>query len=203
MRPASPSQQSDREKVFVGIFLRQCTPLLASAGGRVRLVLLVFAAFLLVACQSSSTADVPADATAAATGRARQTARVVRVIDGDTILVDLNGREERVRYIGVDTPETVAQDRPVGCFGPEASRKNKELVEGKSVELERDVSDRDRFDRLLRYVYVDGVMINAELLQQGYGTSVTFPPDVRENSRFRALEREARQARRGLWSACR
>jgi micrococcal nuclease len=128
---------------------------------------------------------------------------VVRVIDGDTILVDLNGRQERVRYIGVDTPETVAQDRPVGCFGPEASKKNKELVEGKSVELERDVSDRDRFDRLLRYVYVDGVMINAELLQQGYGTSVTFPPDVRENSRFRALEREARQARRGLWSACR
>jgi micrococcal nuclease len=128
---------------------------------------------------------------------------VVRVVDGDTILVDLGGRQERVRYIGVDTPETVAQDRPVGCFGPEASEKNKSLVEGKSVELERDVSDRDRFDRLLRYVYVDGVMINAELLRQGYGTSVTFPPDVRENSRFRALEREARQARRGLWSACR
>jgi micrococcal nuclease len=133
----------------------------------------------------------------------RETALVLRVIDGDTILVAIDGREERVRYIGVDTPETVAPDRPVGCFGPEASARNKALVEGKTVELERDISERDRFDRLLRYVYVDGTLVNAELLREGYATSVTFPPDVRENERFRTLEQEARTARRGLWSACR
>ncbi|MGE0545338.1 MAG: thermonuclease family protein [Dehalococcoidia bacterium] len=166
-------------------------------------MLLLLAACLLAACRDNSTANAPASATAAVSGHARETARVVRVIDGDTILVEIGGRQERVRYIGVDTPETVAPDRPVGCFGPEASERNKALVEGKTVELERDISERDRFDRLLRYVYVDGMMVNAALLRDGYGTSVTFPPDVRENERLRTLEREARTARRGLWSACR
>ena len=133
----------------------------------------------------------------------RETARVLRVVDGDTILVELDGRQERVRYIGVDTPETVAPDRPPGCFGQEANAANKALVEGKTVQLERDVSERDRFDRLLRYVYVGEVFVNEELVRQGYATATTFPPDVRENTRFRALEREARQAGRGLWGACR
>ena len=131
-----------------------------------------------------------------------QTARVLRVIDGDTIVVEIDGREERVRYIGVDTPETVAPDRPPGCFGQEASAANKALVDGRTVRLERDVSERDRFGRLLRYVYVDGVFVNDELIRQGYATAVTFPPDVRESERFRAREREARAAGRGLWSAC-
>ena len=127
---------------------------------------------------------------------------MLRVIDGDTILVALDGREERVRYIGVDTPETVAPDRPAGCFGEEASAANAVLVAGKTVELERDVSDRDRFDRLLRYVYADGVSVNEELVRRGYATATTFPPDVRENARLRALEREARETRQGLWGAC-
>ena len=134
--------------------------------------------------------------------RAAESARVLRVIDGDTILVEIGGRQERVRYIGVDTPETVAPDLPVECFGQEASAANRALVEGKTVRLEKDISDRDRFGRLLRYVYVDGVLVNAALVQRGYATAVTFPPDVRESERFRALEREAREAGRGLWSAC-
>jgi micrococcal nuclease len=132
----------------------------------------------------------------------RQIARVLRVIDGDTILVSLDGREERVRYIGVDTPETVAPDRPVGCFGAEASEANRQLVAEKTVELERDISERDRFGRLLRYVYVDGIFVNAELVRRGYATAVTFPPDVRESTRFRDLERRAREAGQGLWGAC-
>ena len=134
--------------------------------------------------------------------RAAESARVLRVIDGDTILVEIGGRQERVRYIGVDTPETVAPDRPVGCFGPEASRANKDLVEGKTVRLERDTSERDRFGRLLRYVYAGDTLVNAELVRQGYANAVTFPPDVREAERLRALEGEARAARRGLWGAC-
>jgi micrococcal nuclease len=166
-------------------------------------IALLLTALLLAACRNGSETPASPTATPVPSASAREAARVVRVIDGDTILVEIDGREERVRYIGVDTPETVAPDRPVGCFGPEASARNKALVEGRTVELERDISDRDRFNRLLRYVYVDGTLVNAELLRDGYATSVTFPPDVRENARFRALEQEARAAGRGLWSACR
>lgn len=132
-----------------------------------------------------------------------ETARVLRVVDGDTILVEIDGRQERVRYIGVDTPETVAQDSPIECFGPEASAANKELVEGKSVRLERDISERDQYGRLLRYVYAGDIFVNAELIRRGFATTVTFPPDVREAERLRRLERDARQARRGLWGKCR
>jgi len=167
-------------------------------------MLAVVAGLLLVAvCRGEEPSGPGATDSATAPAGGRESARVIRVIDGDTILVDLNGRQERVRYIGVDTPETVAPDRPPGCFGQEASRANKDLVEGKVVQMERDVSERDRFDRLLRYVYVDGAFVNEELIRQGYGTVVTFPPDVRENGRFRALEREARETGRGLWAACR
>jgi micrococcal nuclease len=141
--------------------------------------------------------------TRTATAHPGETARVIRVVDGDTILVDLGGRQERVRYIGIDTPETVAPDRPVECFGQEASDANKRLVAGKRVRLERDVSDRDQYGRLLRYVYVDEQFINADLVRDGYATAVTFPPDVRENARLRDLEREARAAGRGLWGRCR
>ena len=129
-------------------------------------------------------------------------ARVLRVVDGDTIIVRLDGREERVRYIGMNTPESVTPERPVECFGREASEANKALVSGKTVRLERDVSDRDRFGRLLRYVYVDGAFVNGELVRQGYANAITIQPDVRENDRLRDLEREARDLGRGLWSAC-
>lgn len=129
-------------------------------------------------------------------------ARVVRVVDGDTIDVQLDGSVERVRYIGIDTPETVDPRRPVECFGHEASRRNTELVEGQRVELERDVSERDAFGRLLRYVYVDGQMVNALLVQEGYAFAVSFPPDVRHQDLLRDLERVAREEGRGLWGAC-
>jgi micrococcal nuclease len=143
------------------------------------------------------------EADAAATGRAGVTARVLRVVDGDTIIVRLNGREERLRYIGINTPESVTPDQPVECFGREASEANKKLVAGKTVRLERDVSDRDRFGRLLRYVYVGDTFVNGEMVRQGYANAITIQPDVRENDRLRALEREARDAGRGLWSRCR
>lgn len=138
----------------------------------------------------------------------REAAQVVRVIDGDTIDVQLaGGRVERVRYIGVDTPETVDPRTTVECYGMEASAHNATLVEGRAVELERDVSERDTYERLLRYVWVvgdDGAlrMANEELVKGGYASAVSYPPDVRYGQRFGELERAARDAHLGLWGAC-
>jgi micrococcal nuclease len=127
---------------------------------------------------------------------------VVRVVDGDSIIVRLDGREHRVRYIGVNTPESVDPRREVQCYGREAAARNRALVDGKTVWLERDVSDTDQYDRLLRYVYADGLFVNAELIREGYARLVTYPPDVKHTDRLRALEREARAANRGLWGSC-
>lgn len=126
---------------------------------------------------------------------------VVRVIDGDTIEVAIAGVPTTVRYIGVDTPETVHPSEPTGCFGAEASAYNKALVAGKFVQLERDISDTDKYGRLLRYVYVDGVMVNYELVRGGYAQVVTYPPDVRYTDMFRAAEASARTAGLGLWGS--
>lgn len=108
-----------------------------------------------------------------------QEAQVINVVDGDTINVLINGAEFRVRYILVDTPETKHPDKGVEPFGPEADQANRQLVEGKVVHLEKDVSETDRYGRLLRYVYVDGKMVNEELLCLGLAQVATFPPDVR------------------------
>lgn len=124
---------------------------------------------------------------------------VTRVIDGDTI--ELTDRR-RVRYIGIDTPETVDPRRPVECFGREAAGENRNLVEGKEVRLEKDISDVDRYGRLLRYVYVDDQMINEVLVRGGFAHASTFPPDVKYQDQFRNVEREARDNNRGLWEGC-
>ena len=129
-------------------------------------------------------------------------AQVTRVVDGDTIEVSIGGTLYRVRYIGIDTPETVAPDRPVGCYGPEASAANKALVEGKTVTLEKDVSDMDQYGRLLRYVYVGSTFVNAELVRQGYAHAYTYPPDVKYTPYLLGLQQEARDAHRGLWGSC-
>ena len=131
-------------------------------------------------------------------------AKVTRVIDGDTIEITLGGQMDRVRLILVDTPETVAPGQPVGCFGPEASAFTKSLLTvGLIVTLEKDVSERDRFDRLLRYVYLpDGRMLNEVLIAEGYAQVATFPPDVKYVDRMLAAQRAARDAGKGLWTAC-
>lgn len=121
-------------------------------------------------------------------------ALVTRVVDGDTIEVELeDGRIERVRYIGVDTPE---RGRP---YYREATAFNRNLVLGKTVTLVRDVSERDRYGRLLRYVYAGEVFVNAELVRSGYAVPLTIPPDVSFADEFVRLSREARAAGRGLW----
>jgi micrococcal nuclease len=131
-------------------------------------------------------------------------ALVTEVIDGDTIRVTFDDETTAtVRYIGIDTPETVHPRRGVDCFGREASARNKELVENKRVHLEKDVSETDRYGRLLRYVYLeDGVMVNGTLVSEGYAQVSTFPPDVKYTDQFLQLQREARDANRGLWGAC-
>ena len=130
-------------------------------------------------------------------------AQVTRVVDGDTIEVQIAGATYRVRYIGIDTPETVDPRRPVGCFGREASERNRQLVAGKTVGLEKDVSETDKYDRLLRYVWLDGEMVNAILVREGYAMASTYPPDVKYQELFLGLQGEARDAGLGLWGpAC-
>jgi len=126
-------------------------------------------------------------------------ARVTRVVDGDTIRVEIDGQEYRLRYIGIDTPETVDPRRPVQCFGHEASERNRQLVEGKTVGLEKDVSETDDFDRLLRYVWVEDRMVNSALVEEGFALASTYPPDVRYADLFASLQVLAREEGRGLW----
>lgn len=146
----------------------------------------------------------PSSTAAVSPSAGRESATVLSVVDGDTIRVNLRGQTATVRYIGIDTPETVDPRRGVERFGPEATEANRRLVEGRTLTLERDVSETDSFGRLLRYVYVESftgvTMVNAELVRLGYARVATFPPDVRYQSLFLELEREARSANRGLWA---
>lgn len=129
-------------------------------------------------------------------------ARVTRVIDGDTIEVDINGSVYRVRYIGIDTPETVHPSKPQECFGEEASERNRQLVEDKIVRLEKDVSETDVYGRLLRYVWVGDIFVNDYLVRQGYAYASTYPPDVKYAEQFVQAQTEARENNRGLWAIC-
>jgi len=126
-----------------------------------------------------------------------QSFKCTRVVDGDTIIIS-NG--ERVRLIGVDTPETKHPSKPVEYFGKEASAFTKRMVEGKDVRLEYGQQRRDKYGRLLAYVYLmDGTFLNAEIIKQGYGNAYTrFPFKYMEA--FRQYEKEAREAKRGLWA---
>ncbi len=130
--------------------------------------------------------------------------RVVKVVDGDTIHVQLGATREKVRYIGVDTPETKHPTKGVECYGQSASDFNAGLVDGEQVRLVRDIEERDRYGRLLAYVYRvrDGLFVNAELARLGFAQPLAIAPDVRFADRFADLAREAREQRRGLWAAC-
>lgn len=130
------------------------------------------------------------------------TAFVARVVDGDTIEARIGDRVEDVRYIGVDTPETVKPDTPVQCFGPRASAFNHRLVERRRVRLVFGVERRDVYGRLLAYVYLGDRFVNASLVRRGLARSLTIPPNDRFASLFRRLELRAARAGRGLWGAC-
>lgn len=124
---------------------------------------------------------------------------VSEVIDGDTIILSTG---ERVRYIGIDTPETVHPTKDKECYGSEASRINEEWVLGKEVRLEKDVSEIDRYGRLLRYVWLDEKMINQELVKQGYAIAKAYPPDVKYQKIFETDQLIAQSKNVGLWKNC-
>ncbi len=129
----------------------------------------------------------------------REKAKVAFVVDGDTIeLTD----KRRVRYLGVNTPEMNFGKGNPQCFSADASKVNKEMLAGQEIEMEKDVSDKDKYSRLLRYVYIDGLLVNDFLLRQGYARLELIPPDTRYALQFKEALNEAKENIRGLWGKC-
>ncbi len=169
---------------------------------RRRLLGPALALVLLAGCAGG--AHEPAATVAPATGILPSGLDVVvaKVVDGDTIEV---AGGDRVRLIGVDTPETKDPNRPVGCFGKEASRFTATLIPvGTEVRLVGDAEQRDRYGRLLAYVYrrADGLFVNAELLRRGFAQLLTIPPNIAHTDEFASIAQEARSGSQGLWGAC-
>ena len=162
------------------------------------LALVVLSACTAAAC---GVGEMHADREPAPAG----TARVVRPVDGDTIVVDIDGAEESIRFIGIDTPESVKPDSPVECFGPEAKERTADLLPaGTLVRLERDVEARDRYDRLLAYVFLeqDDTFVNRLLVEEGFAESIAFPPNTARQGELDQAEALARADSRGLWATC-
>jgi micrococcal nuclease len=158
---------------------------------------LATATLLLVACSAQAGGPTVPDAP----GRAV----VVHPVDGDTVVVEIAGQEESVRLIGIDTPESVARDRPVECFGPEAKARTAALLPaGTVVRLERDVEARDRYDRLLAYVTrdADDVLVNLLLVEEGFAEAAAYPPNLAHQAELDGAEAQARAEDKGLWPAC-
>jgi micrococcal nuclease len=126
----------------------------------------------------------------------RQTGKVTKITDGDTIHVEIDGTDYKVRYIGVNAPEDTTQ---VQEFGPQATEANRKLVEGQTVTLVKDVSETDQYGRLLRYVLTGGTFVNLDLVRQGYARIMTMPPDVACSDVFLDAERQAHSRNLGLW----
>jgi micrococcal nuclease len=156
---------------------------------------------LLASCASDGTAAGTATATTAVY---EANATVVGVVDGDTIDVTVDGREERVRLIGIDTPETVKPDTPVECYGPQASARTKELLPaGTPVRLERDLVARDDYGRLLAYVFrTDGLFVNRDLVDDGFARPLAIEPNLAYEDAFEQSAHDAKAAGLGLWSHC-
>jgi len=126
--------------------------------------------------------------------------KVLSVTDGDTFRIDYRGVSTPVRMIGIDTPEVNHPSEPVQCYGKEASDKTKEVLAGQEVVLEQDVSETDRYGRILAYVWLNGELINEKLVKEGYAFSSSYPPDVKYQERFNEAEKYARTNNLGLWA---
>ena len=139
-------------------------------------------------------------------GTGQPNATIVRVVDGDTVVANVDGTDERVRMIGIDTPESVKENTPVECFGKEASARTAELLPRDTpVRLVLDAEPRDRYGRLLAYVYrtSDNMFVNKALVAEGFANAYVYPPNVAHTDELKAAERAARSSGTGLWSACR
>ncbi|MFI5055686.1 MAG: thermonuclease family protein [Actinomycetota bacterium] len=164
---------------------------------------------LLLACTAATvtvTGDrrAPVSPSPSSASNARKAlATVTRVVDGDTAHVLFRGRDVTVRFIGVDTPETVAPGQPIECYGPAASHFTTRQLTGRRIRLEFDVDRIDPFGRTLAYSWMrDGSMFNETLVRRGFATVATYPPDTRYVQRFETAQRAAKAAERGLWGAC-
>jgi micrococcal nuclease len=169
---------------------------------RGRIAALAFS-LLLAACNRVTPVDrtgspgagvPPADALVAAT--------VTRVVDGDTIHVNLDGVDTTIRLIGIDTPERAGPYTHEECFGREASAYTERALDGREIQLEFDVDRTDRYDRTLAYVWLDGALFDRRIVADGYAVVATFPPNVKYADRFIAAERSARAGGLGLWGSC-
>jgi micrococcal nuclease len=170
-------------------------------GGIGSLLLLALVALILLSDRGDET-GVPTKERGTSNEQRVARAYVTRVIDGDTIEVSIDGHTDEVRYIGIDTPETVKPGTPIQCFGPQASTLNHRLVEGRAVRLVFDSERRDVYGRLLAYVYVGRRFVNARLVRLGYARTLTIPPNDTHAGLFHRLARAAGLAGRGLWGAC-
>lgn len=151
-----------------------------------------------------SSVQISEDSASVVAGVEDQLVLVTRVIDGDTIVLEDGAI---VRLLGIDTPETKDIRKPVECFGKQAASETKELLEGKKVLLEKDVSETDMYKRLLRYIYLplkDGqtLFVNDYLIREGFATALNYPPDVKYNEQLREAETEAKRFGKGLWGGC-
>lgn len=162
---------------------------------------------LLVSCGNSTTTNSPQ--TSGLTAQSDQSGFVVtilKVVDGDTVDIDINGHTERIRLIGVNTPETKHPTKPIECFGPEASAYLTQLLpKSTTVRIERDVEARDRYGRMLLYLYLgsNDLFINLDLVARGYGTPMSIEPNTFHRNDFVRAAAQAEAANVGLWKACR
>jgi micrococcal nuclease len=166
---------------------------------------LLITCVLLTACASSAASGSSSSRPSSSATVLAANATVISVTDGDTIDVRVDGRPEAVRLLGIDTPEVKDPRKPVQCFGQEASAYTHRLLpKGTILHLERDVEPRDQYGRLLAYAYraADGLFVNLELARLGYAGLLTYPPNTAHEPALRTAVDEARQAGRGLWSAC-
>lgn len=173
--------------------------------------LIVVGAILVGSSQVKIPAEPPADILDQKTTRSHQEAiskqddahtyyAVERVVDGDTIIIQ--GFSDSVRLIGINTPELADPRSDVRCFAQIAAKRLEDLIGEREVALEADIQDRDRYHRLLRYVYLpDGTFVNLIMIKEGYGTIMTIPPNIRYAPLFLAAQQEARQRQRGVWSS--
>jgi micrococcal nuclease len=169
---------------------KQATALLSSI-----IVIAIFISEIL----ASQPAEVSAPVLGVTDDRGFESVLVTRVVDGDTIELS-DGR--KVRYIGINTPETKHPTKGKECFGEAASARNRELVENQTVWLETDVSDTDRYGRLLRYIWVNEQLLNHQLVLEGFAFASSFPPDVAHQELFAEAEQIARENEHGLWASC-
>ncbi|MBI4836649.1 MAG: thermonuclease family protein [Candidatus Abawacabacteria bacterium] len=162
--------------------------------------LLVLLAFLLVSLLAPPDLPPPSPTPIGTTiDKSLVKAQVMRVIDGDTIELNTG---EKVRYIGIDAPEVNSRDTKISCYANEATARNRSLVENKEITMQKDVSETDRYGRLLRYVYVDNLFVNHALVADGFARAKDYPPDSKYKSLLANTETEAKVIKQGLWGKC-